>query len=65
MHRLYLVLKERSEGADEDEIAIAQGRKPLDSTKANEYLQQLEKASTNITQMFVQQSQRAAVSLHI
>ena len=65
MHCLYLVLKERSEGANEDEIAVAQGRKPLDPTKASEYLQQLKTASANITQMFAKQSQRAAVSLHI
>ena len=65
MHHLYLVLKEQSEGADEDEIAVVQGQKPLDPTKANEYLQQLEKASANITQMFAQQSQCVAVSLQI
>ena len=65
MHCLYLVLKERSEGANEDEIVVAQGWKPLDPTKASEYLQQLETASANITQMFAKQSQRAAVSLHI
>ena len=65
MYRLYLVLKEKSEGANEDEIAIAQGQKPLDPTKASEYLQQLEKASTDIVQLFSQQSQRAVVSLHI
>ena len=57
MHRLYLVLKERSEGANEDEIAVAQGRKPLDPTKASKYLQQLETASANITQMFAKQCQ--------
>lgn len=65
MHHLYLVLKEWSEGADEDETAIVQGWKPLDPTKASEYLQQLEKASANITQMFAQQSQHAVVSLYL
>jgi hypothetical protein len=65
MHRLYLALKNRptSEPPTEDEIAITQGRKVLDPSTATDYLLKLEKASSNVAQMFVQQSQRAAVSL--
>jgi hypothetical protein len=65
MHRLYLALKNRpaSEPPTEDEIAMAQGRKALDPATAADYLLKLEKASSNVAQLFVQQSQRAAVSL--
>lgn len=65
MYRLYLVLKEQSEEPDHDDTAIAQGKKPLDPAKASEYLQQLKKASANITQMFAQQGQCAAVSFQM
>jgi hypothetical protein len=63
MHRLYLALKNRpaSEPPTEDEIAMAQGQKALDPATAADYLLQLEKASSNVAQMFAQQSQRAAV----
>lgn len=63
MHRLYLVLKSRptSEPPTEDEIAIAQAQKVLDPSTASEYLLQLEKATTNVAQMFAEQSKRAAV----
>lgn len=42
---------------------MAQGQKALDPTTAADYLLQLEKASSNVAQMFAQQSQRAAVGL--
>ena len=62
MHRLYLILKDRKEPPTDDEIAIAAGRKVLDSALADDYLVQLEKTSTNLVNAFKQQSQRAAVS---
>ena len=64
MHCLYLVLKEQSEGVDGDEAVIAQGWKVLNPAKASKYLQWLNKASAIIVQMFAQQSQCDAVSLH-
>jgi hypothetical protein len=65
MHRLYLVLKDHKECPTADEIAIAAGQKILDPTSAAEYLLQLEKASTNLVNVFKQQSQRAAVIFYI
>ena len=65
MHQLYLALKNcpASEPPTEDEIAMAQGQKALDPATAAKYLLQLEKASSNVAQMFAQQSQQAAVGL--
>lgn len=65
MHWLYLALKNHpaSEPPTEDEIAMAQGQKALDPTTAADYLLQLEKASSNVAQMFAQQSQQAAIGL--
>jgi hypothetical protein len=40
---------------------MAKGQKALDPATAADYLIQLERASSNIVQMFAQQSQRAAV----
>ena len=65
MHRLYLVLKDHKECPTADEIAIAAGQKILDPTSAAEYLLQLEKASTNLVDVFKQQSQWAAVIFYI
>jgi hypothetical protein len=62
MHRLYLVLKDCKEPPTDDEIAIAAGRKVLDPTLAADYLLQLEKASTNLVNVFKQQSKQATVS---
>jgi len=62
MHRLYLVLKDRKESPTDDEISVAAGRKVLDPAVAADYLLQLEKASTNLVNIFKQQTQRAAVS---
>jgi hypothetical protein len=42
---------------------MAQGRKTLNPATATDYLLQLEKTSSNVAQMFAQQSQRAAVGL--
>ena len=61
MHRLYLVLKDHKEPPTNDEIAIASGQKGLDPASAADYLLQLEKASTNLVDVFKQQSQQAAV----
>jgi len=65
MHRLYLVLKDRKERPTADKITISAGQKILDPTSAVEYLLQLEKASTNLVDVFKQQSQRAAVIFYI
>ena len=65
MHWLYLVLKDHKECSTADEITIAAGQKILDPTSAAEYLLQLEKASTNLVNVFKQQSQQAAVSFYI
>jgi hypothetical protein len=43
MYQLYLHLKDCDEPPTEDDIAIASGRKILDSTLAAEYLLKLEK----------------------
>lgn len=62
MHRLFQLLKDRTEPPNEDEKAIAAGRKSLDSTTAAEYLKQLENASTNIVDLFNRQHRQTAVS---
>ena len=62
MHQLYLVLKDCKEPPTDDEIAIASGRKILEPEKATDYLLKLEKASSNLINIFKQQSQWAAVS---
>lgn len=61
MFRLYQVLQTHKEQPTEDEIAIASGKKLLDSSEASNYLLKLEKASANVLQMFSQQQQQAAV----
>ncbi|KAG2362861.1 hypothetical protein BDR07DRAFT_977819 [Suillus spraguei] len=61
MFRLYLHLKLHAEPPTEEEIAIASGKKILDPTKATEYLLKLERSSSNITDAFNDQNQRAAV----
>ena len=62
MHQLYLVLKDRKEPPTNDEITIASGWKKLKPEKATDYLLELEKASSNLINIFKQQSQWAAVS---
>jgi hypothetical protein len=62
MYWLFLLLKDRIEPPNEEEKAIAAGRKSLDAATAAEYLKQLEKASTNIVDLFNQQNWQAAVS---
>ena len=61
MYRLFLLLKDRNEPPTDEEKAIASGMKILDPAKATEYLARLEKASTNVVDIFTQQHQRAAV----
>jgi hypothetical protein len=61
MYRLYLLLKDRVEPPTDEEKAIAAGLKSLDAATAAEYLKHLEKASTNIVNLFNQQHQQAAV----
>ena len=66
MYRLYVLLKGRDEPPTSDEIAIASGRKVLDPAKATAYLDQLEKASTTIVDLFHRQAEETKVcSLHI
>jgi hypothetical protein len=66
MYRLYVLLKGRDEPPTPDEIAIASGRKVLDPAKAAAYLDQLEKASTTIVDLFHRQAEETkACSLHI
>lgn len=62
MYRLYLLLKDRTEPPTEEEKAIAAACKSLDPTMAAEYLKKLEKASTNIVDLFNQQHRQTAVS---
>ena len=61
MYRLYLLLKDHAEPPTDEEKAIAAGRKSLDAATAAKYLKHLEKASTNIVDLFNQQHQQAAV----
>jgi hypothetical protein len=61
MYRLYLLLKHRAEPPTDEEKAIAARLKSLDAATAAEYLKHLEKASTNIVNLFNQQHQQAAV----
>jgi hypothetical protein len=61
MYRLYLLLKDPAEPPTDEEKAIAAGLKSLDAATAAEYLKHLEKASTNIVNLFNQQHQQAAV----
>lgn len=61
MYRLYLLLKDRAEPPTDEEKAIAAGHKSLNAATAAEYLKHLEKASTNIVDLFNQQHQQAAV----
>ena len=61
MYRLYLILKDRSEPPTEEEKAIAAGKQMLDPSKATEYLEQLQRASTGIIEAFKNQHQNATV----
>ena len=57
MYRLYVLLKDRDEPPTPDEIAIALGCKVLDPAKAAAYLDQLEKASMTIVDLFHHQAE--------
>ena len=61
MYRLYILLKGRDEPPTPDEIAIASGRKVLDPSKAAAYLDELEKASTTIVNLFHRQAEQTKV----
>jgi len=61
MYRLFLLLKDHNEPPTDEEKAIASRTKILDPAKATEYLARLEKAPTNIVDIFTQQHQHAAV----
>ena len=65
MYRLYILLKDRDEPPTPDEIAIASGHKVLDPATAAAYLDQLEKASTTIVDIFhCQAEETKACKLH-
>jgi hypothetical protein len=52
MHRLYLLLKDRTDPATDEELAIASAKKVLDVKTANTYLAQVETVSDNLLSMF-------------
>ncbi|KAJ6506011.1 hypothetical protein DFH09DRAFT_883395, partial [Mycena vulgaris] len=56
MHRLYEILKGRSEPPTQDELDIAAGKKHLDSAAASAYLGKLETASNSILAAFCKQA---------
>lgn len=63
MYRLYAAMKERSPNeVTADEIAIASGKKILDSGALSDFLQKLESTSTTIQRAFEKQVKDAAVS---
>jgi hypothetical protein len=61
MYRLYILLKGRDKPPSPDEIAIALGWKVLDPSKATAYLDELEKASTTIVDLFHHQAEQTKV----
>ena len=61
MYRLFNVLKLRGSAPTDDELSMAQGKKTLDPSTADEYLITLEKASNNLDQIFQRQAMANAV----
>jgi len=65
IYQLYVLLKNQDEPPTPDEIAIMSGCKVLDPAKASAYLDQLEKASTTIVDIFhCQAEETKACKLH-
>ena len=63
MFRLYIIIKTRAEPPSDEELAIACGKKVLDTEAANSYLGHVDIASSaNLLSMFAKQSQEKAVS---
>jgi len=63
MHQFFHILKERpSHQLTEDEIAIASGKKVLDTAQTKDFIKNLEAVSENIREAFGKQANNAAVS---
>ena len=62
MYQLYLLLKDHTEPPMEEEKAIATSHKSLDAVTTAEYIKKLEKASTNIVNLFNLQHWKTIVS---
>ena len=62
MYMLYLLLKDHTKPPTEEEKAIAISHKSLDAVTTAEYIKKLEKASTNIVDLFSLQHQKTIVS---
>jgi hypothetical protein len=63
MFQLYCILKDREDPPTPDEIAIASGKKALDTHTEAEHIKKLGKTSENIRRAFEEQQARAAVSI--
>jgi hypothetical protein len=63
MFQLYCILKDREEPPTPDEIAIASGKKALDTHTEAEHVKKLGKTSESIRRAFEEQQARAAVSI--
>ena len=61
MYQLYLLLKDHTEPPTEEKI-IATSYKSLDAVTTAEYIKKLEKASTNIVDLFNLQHQKTIVT---
>ena len=63
MYRLYIIMKSRTDPPTNEELAIACGKKVLDTEAANSYFGQVKVASSaNLLSMFAKQSQVNVVS---
>lgn len=63
MYQLLCILNNSDQPPTEDEIAVAEGCKMMDPKAASEWLNKLEKLTSNLTHMFKQQVNQATVSL--
>ena len=65
MHRLYVAMREQSlDQIAVDEIAVASGKKNLDSQALSDLLPKVESTSMTIQRAFEKQVNAAAVSLY-
>ena len=62
MYRLYLILKDRTDPPTDEELAIASGKKVLDTEIANSYYLGQAGTSANLLLMFAKQAQDNTVS---
>ena len=65
MYQLYCILKDHKEPPTLDEIAIASGKKVLDTCTEAEYLRKLEATSENIRKAFEDRLAHAAVGIQL